>query len=249
MDVDFDKAQSIIFPKHPMFPWSHATEDRWAAQEAVTTLYASLQLPKPRMAWAPSPASLHAASRMLRTVQAGTAYQMVQALVPSDGNRIDREARVALLSMMIDPDVSTQSGGLIINMIERVFGGTSGSSEPSLYDLRNLLRFEEKDPSGTVAPARFREQSMWPAFYSAFNTPALNALQRQAIIIMPFAKLCWLCRPPEYLLTDNDGRLHAAGGPAALWADGFAVYCDRTPREDQLEAPKTETLALPDTTA
>jgi hypothetical protein len=230
----------------PMFPWSYATEDRWAAQEAVMTLYASLQLPKPRFAWCPSPAAMHAASRMLRTVQAGSAYNMVQALVPQDGNKIEREARVSLLAAMIDPDVTTQSGGLIINMIAGVFGRPSGGPSQALSDLRDLLRFEEKDPSGTVAPARFREQSLWPSFYPGFSVPRLSALQRQALIIMPFTKLCWLCRPPDFLLTDSYDRLHAVGGPAAQWSDGFAIYCDRTPKEDRLESGAA--LALPEST-
>ena len=228
----------------PPYPWTGVTEDRWAAQEAVVTLYSALQLPKPRMAWCPSPAAMHKASRMLRTVQAGTAYQMVQALVPVEGDRIEREARVSLLAAMLDPDVTTQSGGLLIGMIQGVFGNQYDQF-PALSDLRYILRFKEADPSGSWAPASFAEQALWPSFFPAFAAPRLSALQRQALIIMPFAKLCWLCRPPEFIRTNEFGRLHCATGPAAEWSDGFQVFCDRTPPEEREKLKAGETLALP----
>lgn len=246
---DFDAIDALMKPVHfgPMFPWTHRTEDQWAAREAVKVLYASLSLPAPRMAWAPSPATMHRASRMLRTVQSGGSSNMVQALVPQGPDSIEREARVALLAMMIDPDVSTQSGGLIIKMIQDVFGRESTNEFPSLADMRRLLRFDEKDPSGTWAPAMFAEQCMWPAFYGGFRVPRLEPLRSQALIIMPFAKLCWICRPPLYIRTDEFDRLHAVDAPAAEWPDGFKVYCDRTPKDERLPEP-TKTLLLPEVT-
>lgn len=243
---DFDNIQSVIQlrPK-PAYPWSYTDEDRWAAQEAVKILYASLQLAMPRFAWAPSPGAMHKASRMLRTIQAGTSYQMVQALVPmGQMDRIEREARVALLAALIDPDVSTQSGGLIINMISGVFGGV-GNPPIALWDLRQQLKFPESDPSRTTAPPSFMDQSLWPAFYPGFGVQRLSALQRQAIIIMPFTKVCWLCRPPIYIRTDEYGRLHCADGPAAEWGDSFKVWCDRTPPEERVALKSGEVLALP----
>jgi len=245
---DLEILEEIAKIKRPIisFPWDNATEDQWAAREAVKILYASLSLPAPRMAWAASPATMYRASRMLRSVQAGGSYNMVQALVPQGPDRIEREAKVSLLAMMIDPDVSTQSGGLIIKMIEDVFG-KGGESHPALNDLRSNLSFKNEDPSGTWAPATFREQSMWPAFYPGFTVPRLSALRRQSIILMPFAKLVWFCRPPLYIRTDELGRLHAVGEPAAAWADGFEVYCDRTPKDKMLEV-HAETKALPEST-
>lgn len=249
MDPELEAILKLSPPKRSWLPWENVSEDRYAAQESVTTLYASLQLPKPRMAWAPSPASMHAASRMLRTIQAGTAHQMVQALVPKDGQGVDREARVALLTMMIDPDVSTQSGGLLIGMIQGVFGKQTVGEYQALDDLRDVMRFEEKDPSGTRAPAMFKEQCLWPCFYPAFTAPRLYALRVQAVIIMPFAKLCWLCRPPLYIKTNYEGRLHCAEGPAAEWPDGFKVWYDRTPQEERnKQLKRSEPLALPETT-
>ncbi len=244
-NIDFDKAQAILIPRVVSFPWSFGSEDRWAAQEAVKILYASLVLPAPRFAWATSPATMYRASRMLRTIQAGTAHKMVQALVPVDGmDRIEREARVALLSAMIDPDVTTQSGGLIINLISGVFGGESKAVESCLNDLRGKLNFTDSDPSGTSAPPTFRSQSLWPSFYPGFSVARLAALQAQAIIIMPFTKVCWLCRPPEFIRTDGYGRLHCADGPAAKWSDGFEVWCDRTP-EGEKRLKSGDVLALP----
>lgn len=228
----------------PYFPWSGVSEDRWAAQDAVVTLYAALQLPKPRMAWCPSPAAMFRASRMLRTIQHGTAYQMVQSLVPMDGDRIEREARVSLLAAMIDQDVVTQSGGLLIGMIQGVFGKNVYNIE-ALCDLKNRIQFKDQDPSGSVAPARFSEQCLWPVFYPGFHVPRLDPLQRQALIIMPFAKLCWLCRPPLFVKTDEFGYLHCATGPAAEWSDGFQVFCDRTPPEEREKLKAAEMLALP----
>jgi hypothetical protein len=249
-EPDFDQISAIVQHRpDPAYPWAFASEDRWAAQEAVKILYASLQIAQPRFAWAPSPAAMHRASRMLRQVQAGTAYQMVQALVPvGDGDRIDREAKIALLAAMIDPDVTTQSGGLIINLISGVFGGPASGMFPALTDLRNQLKFAESDPSRTTAPATFMGQSLWPAFYPGFNVFRLSPIQRQAIIIMPFTRICWLCRPPLYIRTDENGRLHCADGPAAEWSDGFKVWCDRTPPEEREKLRSGEVLALPEAT-
>jgi hypothetical protein len=247
---NFDQIEAIVLRKpEPAYPWSYTSEDRWAAQEAVKILYASLQLAMPRFAWAPSPASMYKATRMMRTIQAGGAYNMVQALIPAgDIDRIEREARVALLAAMIDPDVTTQSGGLIINMIAGVFGGP-GNSIPALADLRKAIYIQpEKDPSGTRAGASFNEQCLWPSFYPGFTVPRLSAIQRQAIIIMPFTKICWLCRPPVYIKTDGYERLHCADGPAAEWADGFKVWCDRTPEEEKVKLEAGERLALPEVT-
>lgn len=248
-EPDFDLIDALVHHRNqPRFPWSGATEDRWAAQDAIVTLYAALQLPKPRMVWCPSPAAMFRASRMLRTVQHGTAYSMCQALVPAGGDSIDREARISLLAALIDPDVSTQSGGLLINMIQNIFG-RPGTSEvyslACLLDIKARLQFQEQDPSGTVAPARFSEQTLWPVFYPGFNVPRLNPLMRQALIIMPFAKLCWLCRPPLFVKTDEFGYLHCATGPAAEWSDGFQVFCDRTPPEENAKLKAGEALALP----
>jgi len=245
-----DKIDALIHLNSPRsrLPWEGITEDRWAAQESVTTLYASLQIPKPRFAWCPSPKTMHVASRMLRKVQYGTAYSMVQSLVPRDGDHINREARVSLLTAMLDPDVTTQSGGLLIRMIEDVFGKPeSTESAPAIIDLRRFLRFREEDPSGTVAPATFYEQAFYPALYPGLAVPRLRALQSQALIILPFVKLCWLCRPPVEIHTNEFGQLHRAGGPAARWSDGFEVFCDRTPPEPKTELPVSfETPKLED---
>ena len=224
------------------FPWTGVGEDRWAAQEAVTTLYASLQLPKPRIAWAPSPKSLHVASRMLRTVQAGTAYSMVQSLVPQGPDRIEREARVALLAAMLDPDVTTQSGGLLIGSFEGVFGRPQ-SAPPAILQMRELLQFSEQGAPGTSSPARFMEQCMWPSLYPGLQTPRLAVLSRQAMLIMPFAKICWLCRPPVYVRLDGTGGLHCDSGPAAEWSDGFAIWYNAITQESRL-LQMVEAMAL-----
>lgn len=239
-------ALSYIDSRQPLLPWEKVTEDRWAAQEAVITLYASLQLTKPRMAWCPSPKTMHAASRMLRTIQHGTAHSMVQSLVPTGGDQIERETRVSLLTAMLDPDVTTQSGGLLIRMLEDVFGKAE-SYPRAVADLRQLLRFRESDPSGTVNPATFHEQAFYPSIYPGLAVPRLRALQSQAFIILPFAKLCWLCRPPVEIHVNEFGQLHRNGGPAARWSDGFEVFCDRTPPEPKEALPVShETLALED---
>lgn len=223
-----------------MIPWQDVSEDRYAAQEAVITLYAALQIPKPRFAWCPSPATMHRASRMLRTVQHGTAYSMVQSLVPYNPDVIDRESRVALLTAMIDPDVSTQSGGLLINLIASVFG--KGDDWPvTVADMRHLIKFAEKDPSGTVAPATFTEQAMYPALYPGLSTPRLSALQRQTTCIIPFTKLCWLCLPPKFVRFNEVGLLHCVDGPAAEWRDGYQIFVDRTPK-DALPAETFDTI-------
>ena len=226
------------------FPWENVAEDRWAANDAIYTLYSSLQLAKPRIAWAPSPRSMFIASRLLRTVQSGTAHSMVQSLVPQDPDRIGREARISLLTAMLDPDVTTQSGGLLIRMFHDVFGTPVGYPL-AIEEMRQIMRFAEPDPN-TSTPATFYEQAMYPAMYPAFSASRLAVLPRQALVMMPFTKLCWLSRPPLYTRVNEFGHLHAVNAPAVEWADGFCLYVDRTEDENGriLHEPKYGTLYI-----
>ena len=206
--------------------------DHVAAKDAIKTIYAACGLAAPRMAFCSSPKAMHVASRMLRQVQAGTAHSMVQAMV-RDSDSIEREAKVSLLSMMIDGDVSTQSGALAINLIESVFGSSTFGLRGGPVSSLVWLDFEDtRMPGQTWAPPRFREQVMWPALYQAFSTPKLRALQSNAICIMPFVKLCWLCMPPLYIHTDDHGWLHRVDGPAAAWADGFEIWVNQAGDDD-----------------
>lgn len=208
-----------------LIPFQLHAEDQSAARDAVYTLYSALQLPKPRVAFCPSPKTMHQASRMLRTIQYGTAYKMVQALVPYNADAIEREAKVSLLTALIDPDVSTQSGGLLVNMIQSVFGN-DGTEPLAISQLRRIIRFKESD-AATSSPARFEEQAMYPALYRGLSTPRLYPLQSQTTCIMPFTKICWMSLPPKSLHTDKFGNLHCTDGPAATWSDGFEVWLNR----------------------
>lgn len=226
-----------------ILPWEFVRQhDHTETRDPILTLYSALQLPAPRIAWAASPRSLFLATRMLRDVQAGMAYNMVQALVPQSmtpAERIDREARVALLTAMIDPNVTTQSGGLLINMLSQIFGSEDHYYPIAVHEMRNLMRFHADDPqSGNRAPG-FYEQALWPSMYPGLNLPRLKPLARHALVLMPFTKICWLCPPPKYIHRDEFGHLHCTTGPAAEWADGFCVYADRTPDEQgQLAEPR-----------
>jgi hypothetical protein len=244
---DFDKISALIHRPVVSFPWDGVSEDRWSCNDAIYTLYSSLQLAKPRIAWAPSPRSLFRATRMLREIQAGTAWAMVQALVPRDPNTIEREARIALLTAMIDPDVTTQSGGLLTSMIWSVFGKSDHHFYPVIYQIANLLRFRDEKKIGDMStPATFAEQSLYPGLYSAFMAPRLNPISRQAILICPFARLCWLSRPPIYVRTDEFERLHCVDGPAVEWTDGFRIYVRQEEDGPSVMLADTEekTLAL-----
>ena len=82
------------------------TEDQFAAREAIKTIYSALQMAPPRMAFCPSPKSMRVASQMLRQVQAGTAYKMVQALYVSPnhtGGTRDQIHRMACYRALSNP--------------------------------------------------------------------------------------------------------------------------------------------------
>lgn len=236
-------------------PWEHIMEDRWAAQEAVKVLYAALSLAPPRMAWCESPKGLFLATRRLRSVQHQTAQALVTSIIPPGTDGVEYKANVSLLTAMIDPDLVVQSGGLMIQSFQSVFG-RADRFDPILRQLRALFRFKATDPSGSWAPAQFAEQCMWPADYSTFDVPRLRPLQTQALLLIPFAKICWFCRPPTILRTDG-GQLWCEDGPVAAWSDGFTVYRNK---ELEGEAPVTsemngarelvqaETRALPEAT-
>jgi len=75
----------------------------------------------------------------------------------------------------------------------------------------------------------------WLAFYEYFRTEcglreatrkleALTDLSHHAGWWLPHANICWVSERHNVLARDAAGRLHAVGGPAVCYPDGWAIY-------------------------
>jgi len=206
-------------------PWDGWVRDHIMAQDAIADMYRTVGLNPPRFAWATSPKAMYLASRMLRQVQAGSAQAMIAALVPatrSGYDNTDVEAKRALLTALLDPNITVQSGMLLRNRLEAQYG-RSDNFQPAVDDLRRILDFRDTHAPGTSAPATYREQVMYPALYAH---AAWWPVAVQAVAIMPFVKICFFSYPPVLTYVNGGGHLHCESGPAMEWSDGFAVDVD-----------------------
>lgn len=224
----------LSMPRYSL-PWQNAIEDHWAAEEAIRSRYDSLNLKPPRFAWAMSPRGLFIATRMMRQVQVEQAYNMVRALVPVGADIVEAEAKRTLLTAMIDPKVTTQSGAWMGNHLA---GATAAAYHPAIAQLAGLIRFSDADERPGDAKPRFHEQVVYPALYG------LYVVARQAFCMIPYVHLVWLCVPPVYVQLRGDD-LSCENGPVARWPDGYEVWARRTER-GALEAGSGPALGAAD---
>ena len=223
-------------------PWKDRVHDHIMAQDAILGIYLACGLNPPRFAWATSPKAMYLASRMLRQVQAGSAQAMISSLIPSTrgvrGDVTEIEAKRTLLTAMLDPNITTQSGAPMRATMEGRYGKPD-HYPPAVDDLRGILRFTDVNAPGTSTPATYREQVIYPALYW---DAAWWPVAAQAVAIMPFVKVCFLALPPEWTYVDLSGHLHCEDGPAMEWLDGFAVNVDRS--KDERERALMDTRRL-----
>lgn len=250
MDVnEIWKAQALERAKaKSILPWQPYYEDRYAAEEELRGVYTKalgLRNP-PRFAWAKSPYGVYLASRYLRALQSHGSQDAMKSIIPLHGNVIDYEARLTFMESLIDKDLAVQSGqNLRRMMIDNYLGKSHGEPVP-VADLSDCLHFTDRN-ANTSAPPRFTEQVIFPALYGT----SLYMTSQQAIVIMPFVKVCFLSLPPTATFIDEWGHLHRpkAEGPAMIFADGFDVWADRSDDEEKLPEKlpvSTETKQLTD---
>jgi hypothetical protein len=60
--------------------------------------------------------------------------------------------------------------------------------------------------------------------YDRIKWQTLQSLTTQCGWIFPYEKVCIVCDRPRILSFDSQHRLHAAGGPAIQFADGYSIY-------------------------
>lgn len=257
---DFDAIDALLNVKDKQtgqFPWETALgHDHSAAEDAVRAIYEALKLAPPRIAWASSPASMWRAVQILKGYAHKHAF--VDSMLPPDyrdvqgAPRIESEAQRSVLLAILDTDVMTSTGAALKGMITPRWGRYDGDAPHSrvIVDINQLIASQEEGGIRRQAlatkgfasrQARFHENIVCPALYP--ESPA--GLTRHCFSLLPYARVCWLCMPPEYVRTDAEGHLHAIGEPAARWSDGFELWRNRE-EELRLEAERRRPILTAD---
>lgn len=209
--------------KETDFPWSGCSEDREVVHDALTKLYAAQGLPRPRFTWARSPMSMFGAIQYLRQMQIGSRQEAIKGIVRG-GDPMEMEIRSVFLESIFDKDITVTMGGCLRDSLL----SRTGQGLLPVRELATMLQANFTPmPNGKPLPAGWRDWALYPVD-CAFN----HALLSQTFAIMPFVKAVWICRPPIFIKTDDEGHLHCAGGPAARWEDGYEVWAT-------YEAPKS----------
>jgi hypothetical protein len=237
-----DEIQLVRKESNEGYPWTHATEDRQAAESCVASLYEAHKLPPPRAySWARSPRAMWGAIQLLRQFQTESRYKVVEGLVPL-GDPVETEAKRVMLDVALDRTITTTLGA----NLSRIFTMQHSTMRRSLVDLKEILG-EQMIPPQNRMPS-FSDMTLWPIESLPSN---FYNLKGQAIVIAPFMHCCFLSRPPKWIKTNEQGRLHSTDGPAVLFEDGYAAWVAQTPQhrlddgDDAEYLPEPEVLALP----
>lgn len=206
------------------FPWDQRTfgEDRFAAEEKVREVYASLKLNPPKVAWATSPAAMWSAVTMLK--QFAMKQRLVDSLVPAGGG-VETESKRALLSAIIDSDLTVSMGA----PVARLFGWKRWECPPRVHRaIREADRIITHASRASAALARSPGTAAGysdAVLYPVLHAEGIGSLAANAFCILPYARICWFCLPPLYVKTNPEGHLHSEDGPAIAWADGYSLEC------------------------
>jgi hypothetical protein len=209
------------------YPWSGVSEDREVVHDALTKMYASHNLPRPKFCWARSPFSMFGAIQYLRRMQTEQRQEVIKGLVRSD-DVLEMETKAVFLESVMDRDLTVTMGA---SLRQTLFPGR-GWAPMAIHQLATILRAQfTPSPTGKPLSAGWQDWIVYP-----IEQPFNYALTSQTLCICPFVKAVWISRPPQFIRTDEDGNLHAVGGPAARFEDGYEVWATHEP-ELALEAP------------
>jgi len=245
--INMDALMDLTDKQTGQFPWeTRLGHDHAAAEDDVRALYELLRLAPPRLAWANSPAAMWGAVQILKGY--AHKHEFIDSLVPRNSG-IEAEAKRSVLQAILDTDVLTSTGAALKGMITQRWGRYDSDAPYSraIVDINRMIASQEE--SGYIRKAaagnsfvsrnaRFHENVISPALYP--ECP--RRIARHTFSLLPYARACWLCMPPEYVRTDAEGYLHCSGAPAARWSDGFELWRNRE-EELRLEA---EHNALPE---
>ncbi len=227
-----DRVQTEQRRKDADFPWQGRSEDREVVKDALTKIYAAKGLPTPRFNFAKSPMSMFGAMQYLRQMQTGSRQEAIKGIVRG-GDPMESEIRATFLESIMDLNITTTMGACLRDSL-------LPKGDKSLLPVRELASILEANftppPNGRPLPAGWRDWVLYPV-HCAFN----YALQSQAFILCPFVKCVWVCRPPKFIMTDDEGHLHNAEGPAAKWEDEYKVWATYT-KPEALPEPDEDLL-------
>lgn len=227
-----DEIELVRRESNEGYPWQHVAEDRYAAELCIESLYKKHNLNPPRAySWARSPRAMWGAIKLIRQFQTESRQSVVAGLVPMT-DPVETEAKRVMLDTCLDRTITVTLGGNLCNM----FRMEMGSMRRSLTDLKKVLDMQMEGEQGLGRGQRapmFAEMTLWPIA----NLSRLYNLKCQALVIAPFTHVCFLSRPPKYIRTNLEGRLHCTEGPAALFEDGYEVWTQQT-SPDALPEPQ-----------
>jgi len=223
------------------WPWEESVlgHDHTAAEDAVQVLYQNLQIPKPRIAWASSPAAMWRAVQILK----GYAHKLefIDALVPKNAG-IEAEAKRTVLAAILDTDLLTSTGAALKKMIGWAEEGGAFRSYWAIHDIARIIGGQEeagiqREAMQTRGFASRQARYHMNVIYPGLGGNAPLAILRNVFSMLPYMRVCWLSMPPEFVKTDAQGYLHCDSGPAARWSDGFEIFRNRE-EELRLEAER-----------
>jgi hypothetical protein len=219
---------ALTKPHSPMYPW-YSEADQFICQEQLERLYRDCAQKRPQFAWCSSPAAMFQSHFYLREMQTKTRQATIQALIPYT-DRIETGAKHSFMEAVMDKDITVSVGAPMKSLFRW--------QEHHQYD--NLFRSIESLPSmhgqfqtsqKVTTPATAWDAVLYPGEYLNCIGPT-GGLGSSIYAIMPFVKLCWICKRPMYTRQNPDGFLHAENGePAMEFEDGFAVFAKHVEEE------------------
>jgi len=245
--MDQDKIRNLIKLTQPTdltatasttaYPW-HAEADQYACEAQLEHLYRNQVQKRPQFAWTDSPLAMFKAHTFLRELQTKTRQATIQALIPFETNQIDTGAKRSFLEAVMDRDITVSVGASMKTLFRW------GCHDQ--YD--NLFRSIESLPSmhgqfqtsqKVTTPATAWDAVMYPGEYLDCIGPT-GGLSTSVYAIMPFVKLCWICRRPTVTRQDENGFLHHDTLPAMEFRDGFQVFAKNIEEEEIIDGEYLE---------
>ena len=208
------EAEGLVKAEPDEFPWSKCDRGNHSDAEAqLTEIYAGIGLKPPRFAWALSPPALFTAIQMLRAVHVGQRHKFIEAMVQADDPIAS--AKRTLLDAITDRNVMTTMGAAVKPMFDKRY--KMYSEWRCLKDLaKHLLYYDSpqhKSPLPVKTPARFAENTIYPAMYFMTGWLSLNTL-----LVLPYVHVVWICEAP--LVTEVWPNQHLR---MMKFADGYEV--------------------------
>ena len=211
--------RELLRTEPPPYPWYNAGKlDRWSCEEQIASLYQTVGVKRPQIAWTKSPMSMFTAHHFMREFQTKTRQTMVEALIPFT-DAIETDAKRAFMEAMLDRDRTVSVGASMKTLFRwdrhHQFDNLFRSIEalPSMHG-----QFQTSHKVST--PATIFDGMMFPGGYCN----CIGPLGSSVYAIMPFVKLCWVCMAPLITRQHEAGFLHCGDGPAMEFADGFRVF-------------------------